>query len=190
MAFRVPRAWLWRWRRSPLRRRVDTVEAWVLLGTWVLTVLTGVLAGWTAAREVERGLAQERLQRRPTTALVTERAPGLPAGSSQVRVWGKVRWTAGDGTERTGHARVRPGSAAGTPVTVWTDYRGRLVAEPATPAVARARAGATGTLVGAGAAAVPLAAGRVLRTRLERRRMARWDAEWARFGPLWSRTIR
>ncbi|GAA1016424.1 Rv1733c family protein [Streptomyces thermogriseus] len=150
MAFGGARAWLWRWRRNPLRRRIDTVEAWVLLGTWVLTVLAGVLAGWTAAREVERGLIQERLQRRPTTALVTERAPGPPAGSSRIQVWGKVRWTAGDGTERTGYARVRAGSAAGTPVTVWTDRRGRLVAEPATPAAARARAAATGTLVGAG----------------------------------------
>ncbi|MGX4693880.1 Rv1733c family protein [Streptomyces sp. JNUCC 63] len=192
MAFRGPKVWLWRWRRNPLKRRTDTVEAWVLLGTWVLTVLVGVLAGWTASRGVERGLAQERLQWRPTAAQVTERAPGSPAGSGQesgtaLRVWGKVRWTALDGTEHTGQARVRPGSEAGTRVTVWTDPRGRLVTQPATSAQARTRAGMIGGLVGASTAAVPLVTGRLLRTRLECRRMAQWDAEWARFGPLWSR---
>jgi hypothetical protein len=45
-----------------------------------------------------------------------------------------------------------------------------------------------GGLTGVGAAAVPLAGGRAVRSRLERRRIDRWDDEWARFGPLWGRT--
>jgi hypothetical protein len=44
-----------------------------------------------------------------------------------------------------------------------------------------------GGLAGVCAAAVPFVGGRVLRGRLERRRMDQWDAEWARFGPLWGR---
>ncbi|MET7440297.1 hypothetical protein [Streptomyces sp. NPDC005568] len=44
-----------------------------------------------------------------------------------------------------------------------------------------------GTLAGVGAAAVPFASGQLVRGRLERRRMAQWDEEWARFGPLWGR---
>ncbi|MEU7381132.1 MULTISPECIES: hypothetical protein [unclassified Streptomyces] len=192
MAFRGPKARLWRWRRNPLKRRADTVEAWVVLGTWVLGVLAGVLAGWTAALGAEQATAQEPLARTATVARVTERAPGTSPGTGEdtgtkLRVWGKVRWTAPDGTERTGWARVRPGSAAGTPVTVWIDSRGRLVTEPATPAQARARAVMAGGLVGLGAASVPLVIGHVARAGLERRRLAQWDTEWARFGPLWSR---
>ncbi|MFL4946589.1 hypothetical protein ACJ6WE_04280 [Streptomyces sp. MMS24-I31] len=231
MAFRGPKVWLWRWRRNPLKRRADAVEAWVVLGAWLLTVLAGVLAGWTATRGVEHGLARERLDWRPTVALVTEQAPGSPAGNladpatthvargnsksgshagggseasdgsdrrddggrgtggtdTALRVWAKVRWTATDGTSHAGQARVRPGSAVGTPVTVWTDSQGRLVTRPATAAQARTRAVVIGGLVGVSGAAVPFVAGRVLRGRLERRRMDQWDTEWARFGPLWGR---
>ncbi|MEU6009454.1 hypothetical protein [Streptomyces sp. NPDC047453] len=192
MAFRGPEVWLWRWRRNPLKRRADMVEAWVVLGTWVLGVLAGVLAGWTVARGAEQAMALEPLARTPTVARVTERVPGSSAGAggapgTALRVWGKVRWTAPDGTARSGWARVWPGSAAGTPVTVWTDSRGRLVTGPATPAQARTRAVMSGGLVGVGAAAVPFVTGRALRACLERRRLDQWDTEWARFGPLWSR---
>ncbi|WP_445525900.1 Rv1733c family protein [Streptomyces cyslabdanicus] len=192
MAFRGPKVRLWRWRRNPLKRRSDTVEGWIVLGTWVLGVLAGVLAGWTAARGAEHAAALETLARTPTVAKVTERAPGSPAESgedpgSTLRVWGKVRWSAPDGTARTGWARVWPGSAVGTEVAVWTDSHGRLVTGPATPAQARTRAVMAGGLVGLSTAAVPFATGHFLRARLERRRLDQWDAEWARFGPLWSR---
>ncbi|MFF4763095.1 hypothetical protein [Streptomyces sp. NPDC001292] len=192
MAFRGPKAWLWRWRRNPLKRRSDTVETWVVLGTWVLGVLAGVLAGWTAAQGAEHATALEPSARTPTVARVTGQAPGSSAGTGEVpsttlRVWGKVRWTIPDGTTRTGWARVWPGSAVGTPVTVWTDSRGRLVTGPATPARARARAVKSGGPVGMGAAAVPFVTSHFLRARLERRRLDQWGTEWARFGPLWSR---
>ncbi|MYW21330.1 hypothetical protein GT039_38670, partial [Streptomyces sp. SID2955] len=65
-AFRGPKVWLWRWRRNPLKRRADVVEAWVVLGACLLTVLAGVLAGLTATGSVEHGLARERAERRPT----------------------------------------------------------------------------------------------------------------------------
>ncbi|MFH8804136.1 hypothetical protein ACH4F6_31860 [Streptomyces sp. NPDC017936] len=191
MAFRGPKAWLWRWRRNPLKRRADTVEAWVLLGAWALTVLVGAVAGWAAARSVEEGLARERVEWRPVTGLLVEQAPGRPparsGASSGERVWAKAGWTGPDGSARTGQVRVSPGSAAGTPVTVWTDRRGRLVTEPATAGQARVHACLVGGLAGVAAATVPFAGGRVLRDRMERRRVDRWDAEWARFDALWGR---
>ncbi|WP_367324978.1 hypothetical protein [Streptomyces sp. HUAS ZL42] len=191
MAFRGPKVWLWRWRRNPLRRRADKVEAWLVLGAWVLTVLAGVLAGLAAARSVEHGLALERVEWRPVMARLTEKAPGKtgqnPGTSSGERVWAKVSWTATDGSPHSGQARVVPGSNAGTPVTVWTDRQGRLVTQPATVSEARLRASLIGGLAGVSAAAVPFAGGRALRGRLERRRMDLWDAEWALFGPLWGR---
>ena len=190
MAFRGPKVWLWRWRRNPLKRRADAVEAWVVLGAWLVTVLAGVLAGLTATRSVEDGLARERVEWHQVAARLTEKAPGTaPAHdtSSGDRVWGKVRWTVPDGTTHTGQVRVRPGSAAGTEVPVWTDPQGHLVSKPATVAQAQLRASLIGVLVGASAAVVPFVGGRVLCGRLERRRMSQWDTEWARFGPLWGR---
>lgn len=189
MAFRGPKVWLWRWRRNPLKRRADAVEAWVLLAAWAVTVLAGVLAGLTAARTVEQGMARERVEWRPVVALLTEQAPGTADSrvgtSSSEQVWAKVRWSARDGSPHTGQARVRPGSGVGTPVTVWTDPRGRLVTRPATPSEARTRATLVGGLAGVCAACVPFVAGRALRSRLESRRVDQWGYEWARFGPLW-----
>ncbi|MFG2264373.1 hypothetical protein [Streptomyces sp. NPDC048720] len=188
-AFRGPKVWLWRWRRNPLRRRADVLEAWVVLAAWLLTVLAGVSAGLAAARSVDDGLARERAAWRPVVARVVAKAPGRSASetSGAERVWAEVRWPAADGSAHTGQARVAPGSAAGSPVTVWTDPRGHLVSRPATASEAAFRAVLMGGLVGLSAAAVPFVGGLALRGRLERRRMDDWDAEWARLGPQWGR---
>ncbi|MET9083124.1 hypothetical protein ACIPX0_30535 [Streptomyces sp. NPDC090075] len=190
-AFRGPKVWLWRWRRNPLKRRADTVEAWVLLGAWLFTFLAGVFAGLAAARSVEGGLARERVEWRPVVAHVVEKAPGTSgqqAGSSGgERVWARVGWTVEDGSAHSGQARVAAGSKVGTPVTVWTDPQGHLVTRPATVSEAHLRSALIGGLVGLSTAAVPFVAGLVVRGRLERRRMDRWDAEWSRLGPQWGR---
>ncbi|MEV7736442.1 hypothetical protein AB0O75_30920 [Streptomyces sp. NPDC088921] len=187
MAFRGPKVWLWRWRRNPLRRRADTVEAWVVLGAWLLTVLAGVLAGLGVSRSVEHQLAQERVEWRPVVARLVDQAPGTadPGTSNGERVWGKVAWTGADGSAHEGQVRVDPGSTQGTPVTVWTDARGRLMTQPATEGQARIRAAMIGVLVGVSTAAVPFVGGRVLRGRMERRRLDQWNTDWAYFGPLW-----
>jgi hypothetical protein len=191
MAFRGPKAWLWRWRRNPLKRRVDVVEAWVVVGAWLVTLAAGVLAGLAATGAVEQGLARERVEWRQVVALVTQKAPGKaadhPVKASGEQVWGKVGWTAPDGARHTGQVRVAPGSAVGTAVTVWTDQHGELVTKPPTLAQAHMRSSLIGVLVGLSAAAVPFVGGRVLCGRLERRRMTQWDTEWARFGPRWGR---
>ncbi|MEU8585946.1 hypothetical protein AB0C59_02900 [Streptomyces sp. NPDC048664] len=182
--------WLWRWRSSPLRRRVDTLEAWVVLAVWTVTVIAGVLAGVAAAHSVERDLARERATWHPLAALLAEDAPKETAATAAGggRVWATARWTSADGSTRTGQVRVAARSPEGTAVTVWTDRGGSLVTTPDTASEARTRANLFGALMGAGAAAVPLMAGRVVRDRLERRRMEQWDEAWARFGPTWGRT--
>ncbi|MFI5967127.1 hypothetical protein ACIA8J_33845 [Streptomyces asoensis] len=190
MAFRGPKVWLWRWRRNPLKRRADMVEAWVVLGVWALTVLVGTVAGWTTAGAVERGLARERVEWRPLMARLTERAPGKAvtngaAGGDQV--WAKVGWTGPDGSTHNGQVRVGPGSASGTPVMIWTDRQGRLVTKPVTAAQAGLRASLVGGLAGVGAATLPFVGGRVLLGRMERRRVEQWDTDWARFDALWGR---
>lgn len=192
-AFRGPKVWLWRWRRNPLKRPGDTLEAWVLLGAWLFTLVAGVLGGLAAARSVDDGLARERAEWHPVVAHVMDRAPGGSApkspSSGGERVWARVGWTVADGSAHTGQARVAAGSNVGTPVPVWTDPQGRLVTRPATASEAHVRSALIGGLVGLSAAAVPFVAGLVARGRLERWRMDRWDAEWSRLGPQWGRTI-
>ncbi|MFI6492573.1 hypothetical protein [Streptomyces sp. NPDC050564] len=187
-AFRGPKVWLWRWRRNPLRRGSDALEAWIVLVAWALTVLGGLFAGLAATQTVEHGLAQQRAEYRSVPALLTEDAPDASATETGGDlVWAKVRWTAADGSPHAGQARVFAGTIAGTSVTVWTDPHGRLVTRPATASQAQLRASLVGVLVGVSAAGVPFVGGRLLRGRLERRRMERWDAEWERVGPLWGR---
>ncbi|MEU6270855.1 hypothetical protein ABZ871_00285 [Streptomyces populi] len=188
-AFRGPKVWLWRWRRNPLRRRCDVLEAWIMLAAWVFTVLGGTVTGLVTVHAVEKGLARERAEWHAVPAQLTEDAPAADTTGPAGRVvWTKVRWTAQDGTPRSGRVRVSAGIPADTPVLVWTDSDGRLVNRPTGVAVARLRACLTGVFAGAGVGAVPFAAGRLLRARLERRRMDRWDEEWDRIGPLWGRT--
>jgi hypothetical protein len=185
-AFRGPKVWLWRWRRNPLRRRSDVLEAWIMLAAWVFTVLAGTGAGLVAARTVEHGLARQRTQWHAVPARLTEDAPVSGATESGVGVvWAKVGWSAPDGTARSGQVRVYAGTPVGTPVMVWTDPEGRPVTRPTGVAEARVRALLVGTLVGGGVAGVPLAVGWLLRRRLDGLRMDQWDEEWERFGPMW-----
>lgn len=191
VAFRGPKVWLWRWRRNPLRRRSDRLESWVVLITWALTLFGGVVTGLMAADSVESGLAEQRAEWRPVGAVLTEDAPepSGPNGTGTEKVWAKVRWTAPDGSTREGQARVDPASLMGSPVTVWTDAEGLLVTKPASESQARLRAVLVGGLAGVFVAAVPFAGGRLVRDRMERRRMDQWDEEWERIGPLWERKI-
>lgn len=139
-AFRGPKVWLWRWRRNPLRRRSDALEAWIMLTAWAFTVLGGAVTGLAASQAVEHGLALDRARWHGVPARLTEDAPDLSETESGAGVvWAKVRWTAPDGTRRSGRVRVYAGTPAGTPVTVWTDPEGRLVTRPTTAAEARVR---------------------------------------------------
>lgn len=185
-AFRGPRVWLWRWRRNPLRRRSDVLEAWIMLAAWVFTVLGGAVAGLATVGAVENSLARERAESRTVPAQLIEDAREASGPAGRV-VWTRVRWTAPDGTVRSGQVRVAAGTLADTPVLVWTDPDGRLVDRPTTVPVARLRAWLIGVFAGAGVAGIPLAVGSFLRGRLERRRVDRWDEDWARIGPLWGR---
>ncbi|CAL9357068.1 Rv1733c family protein [Streptomyces sp. enrichment culture] len=184
---------LWRWRSNPLRRRSDRVEAWIVLAGWVLAVLCGAVAALAAATAVDGSLSAQRAQTRAVPAVLTERAPRTPQvttdGSGGDTVWATVRWTAPDGSPHTGRTEVEPEAAAGTRVTVWTDRAGRLAAAPLSPTESRFQAVGTGVLAGAGAGAAVWVCGRLARLRLDRRRLQRWDAEWARVGPQWRKRM-
>jgi len=183
----------WRWRRSPLRRRSDCLEAWIVLGTWALALLGGLFTGWTAWESVADGNASRRAEVHPVAAELTEDAAKTPAvsasGSGSATVWAKVRWTAADGSAHTGTVKVEPGSKAGTKATVWTDRTGRSVPEPATATEATLEAAFAGVLIGTSSGGGVVVCGVLLRGLLERRRLAEWEAEWERVGPGWRKRM-
>ncbi|MGW0758432.1 Rv1733c family protein [Streptomyces sp. NPDC002814] len=190
---KVTKVRFWRWRRSPLRRRSDRLEAWIVLCTWTLALLGGVSAGWMASESVADGIASRRAEVHPVAAVLTEDAAKTLAltasGSSSGTVWAKVRWTAPDGSARTGPAKVEPGSKTGTAVTVWTDRTGKLVSEPATATETKLEAAFAGVLIGTSAGGGVLLCGWLVRELLARRRLADWDAEWKRIGPQWRKRM-
>src|SRR5262249_21772895 len=94
-------------------------------------------------------------------------------------------WTAADGSVHTGRAKVTPGVAAGSRVTLWTDGEGRLVSKPLNPAESWLQAAVTGALVAPAVGVAVWGGGRLVCGHLIRPRLAEWDEEWKRVGPQW-----
>ncbi|MGW5658586.1 Rv1733c family protein [Streptomyces sp. NPDC003758] len=172
---------LWRWRRNPLRRTSDLVEAWVLLAAWVLTVVGGAAVGVMTAVVAERSFEGDRSERRAIAAeLVTDASNEVSThAGDRRRAWAKVQWTAPDGkTRRTGRTKVPTGARAGSQVQVWTDAKGGLTSRPADPSEALVEATAVGVLATAATVGVVWVSTRAVRAVLDRRRMVQWAVEW------------
>ncbi|WP_329269766.1 Rv1733c family protein [Streptomyces sp. NBC_01451] len=175
----------WRWRRNPLRRRSDAVEAWVVLVTSVLMAAGMPLAGALGSVRVGSVLLQERQERHRTSAVLTEDA-GAPGPGAYARTWALVRWTAPDDSVRTAEVRVVAGSRAGAGTVIWTDDQGRLVGAPPTPGQAVALSVFAGMLAASGVALFLLVGRRAVRMGLDRHRARQWERTWALTGPRWS----
>ncbi|MFE9449960.1 hypothetical protein [Streptomyces sp. NPDC006739] len=179
---------LWRWRRNPLRRHSDIVEAWVVLAAWVLALLGGAFAGVLAGQVTDSAFDARRAQVHAVSAVLADGAQRTaPAGTGydDGRVWATVRWTDADGSVHQGRAKVLPGVPVGTRLTVWTDRTGQVVPHPAGEGEAALQAVLTGVLVASLAGTAVWAGGWLVRTGLVRRRLAEWDEEWKRVGPEW-----
>ncbi|WP_405905289.1 MULTISPECIES: hypothetical protein [unclassified Streptomyces] len=181
------KAMLWRWRRNALRRRSDATEAWVVLVTGMAIAIGAPMTGAATAWTVQDALDRQRQDRHSTTAVLTANAPVVRAYVGGGTVRASVRWTAQDGTTRTGDAEVKTGLKAGDRATVWTDNRGALTGEPAGLAEVEARAGLSGAMAAGGVCAVLVTGGWVFRRRLDVHRAGEWEREWAEVGPQWAR---
>ncbi|WP_405541472.1 hypothetical protein OG478_03600 [Streptomyces phaeochromogenes] len=179
----------WRWRRNPLRRHSDVIEAWVVLAGWILALVSGLWTGLGTANAVERAADQQRAERRTVSAVLAEGAEDkAPARAmSDHRVWATVHWTAPDGSMRTDEARVPPTTPAGSRVTVWIDRDGNHSAKPPTSGEAQLQAAFGGLLAAAGTGGAVLGFTWGARLGLDRWRMAQWAAEWERIDTRWGR---
>ncbi|MFJ9709384.1 hypothetical protein [Streptomyces sp. NPDC101234] len=178
---------LWRWRDNPLRRHDDIVEAWIVLAMWAFIAVGGAVAGVVTAQAADQVFAQQRAERRPVQAVLLTDVPKSTGtgGVADDRRMATVRWTAPDGSLRTGLTRVDADLGAGTSVMAWEDGRGDLVAEPPSATEAGIEAGVLGALAVAAVAGAALGAGAVARWRLDERRTALWGREWDLVGPSW-----
>ncbi|MGC9543423.1 Rv1733c family protein [Streptomyces sp. UG1] len=178
---------LWRWRRNPLRRRSDVIEAWVVLCGWLLALVGAVFGGLTAADAVVRSAEQQRAESHQVTAVLVKDAedPGPTRVATDHLVWATVRWTDQDGAVRTDEARVPPKTKAGGKVEVWADRNGILPKAPLSEAEILMHSVAGGILAGAATASLALGSAWVVRLALERRRLEQWAAEWERLDTPW-----
>ncbi|MFD3539245.1 hypothetical protein ACFWUQ_07050 [Streptomyces sp. NPDC058662] len=200
---------VWRWRRNPLRRRSDLVEAWVALAALVCVLVVAPSVGCAAGVQVDAALQgaarEQRQERHLVPAVVLRNAPEqAAAGSADAsgeasgeasaqrtaprRTQVVAAWTAPDGSahEGTVPAAEEP-PHPGDRFRIWTDARGRLVGRPLDASAAVFHATAAGLAAALGVAALAETVRRLVVRRLTHQRYARLDRAWAAAGPDWGR---
>ncbi|MGW2638924.1 Rv1733c family protein [Streptomyces sp. NPDC001348] len=182
----------WRWRRNPLRRRSDVVEAWTALAVAVLLLvgapLAGALAGlWAHAEAVAVATAQRAERHRVRAEVIGVAPEQLPSVGDRHAYRTTVRWAEPGGGTRTVSARVPAGAGQGDVVDVWFDSRGRSVAPPPNDVAIWQHTVGIGLCAAGGTAVLVLLGHGITRRVSLRHRMDEWEREWARTGPDWSR---
>lgn len=150
--------------------------------------LIALVVGRWAYAGADRVARSESAARRQVTAVVKEGVPksaGSPYGSASFEQVPAV-WAAPDGNTRTGEVTALAGTAKGATVTIWTDRSGTQTGPPLGHQQVADQAAFAGTMAVAGTACGLLVAGVLIHRRLDRRRLAAWDAAWDATGPLWS----
>jgi hypothetical protein len=175
---------------NPLRRNIDRVEIallWAAVGLAVVALPFALLAGSAADHHSLGVSAAQTAARQQVTALLIEPAPLTVAeygaiGGPLV----PARWSGPNGVVHTGLVTAAPGDPAGTPLRIWNDSAGDLVAAPVTTAQADARGMLAAVGVMFGVVAVLGALFGFAHTRLERVRAKAWTAQWRQVGPRWT----
>ncbi|MEU3405934.1 hypothetical protein ABZ766_18615 [Streptomyces sp. NPDC006670] len=194
---------VWRWRRNPLRRRTDLVEAWVACLALVCVLLVAPAVGWASGLRVDgilqRAAREQRQERYLVPAVVVRPADAAAAAAggraepsaqrtAPARTTIVASWTAPDGSSHQGAvpAAEEP-PRAGDRFRIWTDLRGRLVGQPLDPGAASFHAAMAGLAAALTSAALAETLRRLVVRRLMHRRYMRLDRAWAAAGPDWGR---
>ncbi|MFJ6795325.1 hypothetical protein [Streptomyces sp. NPDC091268] len=196
---------VWRWRRNPLCRRTDLVEAWVAFAALVCVLVVAPAVGWAVGAQVDdtlqRAVREQRQERYLVPAVVVRPAPDPPAGAgadpasnpgaqrqTPQRTQIMAAWTAPDGSSHQGRvpAAEEP-PRTGDQFRIWTDTEGRVVGRPLDPTAANFHAGMVGFAAALAAAALMETVRRLVVRRLMHRRYIRLDRAWAAVGPDWGR---
>ncbi|MFF3492864.1 hypothetical protein ACFYWS_16065 [Streptomyces sp. NPDC002795] len=185
---------MWRWRRNPLRRPSDRLQAWVtlVLAIAVLTTAPAAMfaAGDSAHRHYRSTAEHEVRTRTQHPATLTHNTPRHPEPGSdeakEARYPAPVRYTDRHGHTRTGKTAVEPGLPAGRTVLVWTDTEGRLTRPPLTTEQIRNHTMGWALLAFLAVPLTGLAVHAATSRLMDRHHLARWDTAWARTAPHWN----
>ena len=175
--------------RNPLRRTVDRVEAVIVGGLFVAFLagapLTAVVAWHTAYSMASRVARTQQAAWHQVPAVPLTTVPESGYGQYEATV--RARWTAPDGTRRTGTIPVPQGGIAGSVVRVWVDAAGRLTGPPLQFSQVRLQAALAAGLAPVVVGFVLGCVGQLVHGVLGRRRLAAWDADWRATRPQWNR---
>ena len=190
-------AWCVRWLgldHNPLRRPADRIEAALRVAVLLLILITVPMATLIAGRAADhiflRDAQAQQASRHHVSAVLTQ--PGPASGSAidpYVTVqdtWAPARWTAPDGTARSGQVFVPAGMRKGSTVPVWVNASGAITDPPAGHRDVMAEVSAFVMVTGMVLIVVLLSGLSLARRALDRRRLRAWDAEWRSTGPLWT----
>ncbi|MGC2999960.1 hypothetical protein ACPF8X_16720 [Streptomyces sp. G35A] len=189
-----PRPLLWRWRRNPLRRRTDVLQAWlglaVLLAVLAVAPVAAVLVADAARHHYEDTARHQNLTRHETAATLTRDAPRHPEPGSDeernTRYPAEVRFVTREGRTRTTRTEVPPGLPAGNQVRIWVTADGEVTEAPLTREQIHSRSMGWALLAAVGVALAGSAAHAVTALVLLRRNLAGWAAAWAETAPRWT----
>ncbi len=181
---------------NPLRRGTDRLEAWIRIGLVLAFLIGAPLAGWGAGRWAESLGAQavqaQQASDHRVTATLLHRVP--PSDDYPYRpilklAWVQARWTAPDGSARTGEVQAPLGAQAGSTVRVWTDRSGRLTSPPLGHGQIQSWVLMFALIAPVLLALVLLVALGVAGRLLDRRRLASWEQAWSAVEPQWTRRL-
>ncbi|MFI9202600.1 hypothetical protein [Streptomyces sp. NPDC053048] len=189
---------VWRWRRNPLRRRSDVLEAWAGVAAVVLVLMTGPVVGWAAGSAAHTALREtvreQHRHRHLVSATAVRAVPGGGDGTDREAGAGRegyhrvlARWPGPDGREHTGLVAARQSAVPGKRFPLWTDDQGHVAPRPMDEATAAVHAVLAGLGAAAGTAGLVEGARRLIVWHLARRRYAQWDRAWERAGHTWGR---
>jgi hypothetical protein len=182
---------------NPLRRGSDRLEAWIRVGLVVAFLAGAPIAGLEAARwaqsSADRAATAQQASVHSVPATVLRNVPGASAYPYRTTMdlgWVHARWTAPDGTVRTGRVQAPLGARAGSTVLVWTDRSGRLTDTPLRRSQIRGWVLLIGVIAPVLLALLLMVVLGVCCQLLERQRMASWEQAWSAVEPHWTRRLR
>jgi hypothetical protein len=174
--------------RNPLRRSLDRAEAVIFGGLAVAFLVLAPLSAITSSHLVfgiaSRVVQAERSWRLVPAVLLADARPSPGTGYATAA---QARWTAPDGSRRTGAVPAPPDAKAGSTVRLWVTPSGRLTRTPLQPSQARGQAVLVAICTPAALGLLLLAGGGLAHRALGRRRLAAWDIDWQATEPQWTR---
>ena len=177
---------------NPMRRTADRIEAGIRLAVLILLLTAVPIAAIAAGRAVDHmALRQARTQQAAdhlVSAVLTRPAPvnGTTGPYTVQTAWVPARWTAPDGSARSGMIFAPAGAPKGSRVPTWVSASGAITGPPVTHREIIGDVAVGVTVTSLVLTFMLLSAQALARCALDHRRISAWDAEWRAVGPLWN----